>query len=264
MRFSSPAVLLFAGAAMASEPRHDCFVKHSEDLAAYSDCGHQGSLAECLSQLAGFHEEDIRKCYTTVGCTKEEAYLEALDTIKRCTQQANTGELKKRYRAAPVADMFERAATTDAAASTTSGGVMSGTRCFTTTKKKTQSCDVTTKNGHISTNTCVSTEVDASTCAPTLICTVDSNNDDICMDLVRMDVGGIIVTIVFAAALVIGAGLLTWACCHDRKAQKTLQAKAEAVALARAATKKQRAAQRQPLIRNPSGGSNPFQDQNRT
>lgn len=273
MRVSS--VVLFAGSALATA-KYECLVNNHEDLASFADCGHQGALAYCLSQLQTFEESDIRTCYTNVGCSPADAAIEAKATLERCEEMAKSGDLKKRFRAAayPRADAFIRAdATTTADASATgksskTGKIYSGTDCFSTGKSSTSSCPLTTSGDRTLTVTCFPTEITTSTCDPTLICTVDSSNNDICMDLHKMDVGGIVVALVFASALVIGAAGLTFACCKDRKEQKRLAAKAEATALARAATKKQRAAQRTPLLRKASGGSaaggaNPFQDQSR-
>ncbi|KAK7403011.1 hypothetical protein QQX98_011252 [Neonectria punicea] len=268
MRFSS--ALLFAGSVLAkSVSLHECLVTHSQDLAAFADCGHQGALAKCLAQLQSFAEDDVRACYTSVGCSLADADAEARFALNRCHDMASMGDLKKRFRGAEMLPRADATTTADDAKSTgdskKTGSIYSGTDCFTTGKKSTTECPLSTSNGHVKTVTCFPTEVTTSSCASTLICTTDSANNDICMDLHHMDVGGIIVSIVFASALVIGAGLLTWACCKDRKEQKRMVAKAEATALVRAATKKQRAAQRAPLIRNASGNSspNPFQDQNR-
>ncbi|KAK7429340.1 hypothetical protein QQZ08_004152 [Neonectria magnoliae] len=272
MRFSS--ALLFAGSALAkSVSLHECLVNNSQDLATFADCGHQGALAKCLTQLQGFREDDVRACYTSVGCSAADADAEARFALNRCHEMASMGDLKKRFRGAemlPRADATPTADTTKSAGSSKrtgskTGSIYSGTDCFTTGKKSTTECPMTTSDGHARTVTCFPTEVTTSSCASTLICTTDSANNDICMDLHHMDIGGIIISIIFAAALVIGAALLTWACCKDRKEQKRMVAKAEATALVRAATKKQRAAQRAPLIRNASGNSspNPFQDQNR-
>ncbi|RGP70894.1 hypothetical protein FLONG3_7350, partial [Fusarium longipes] len=109
------------------------------------------------------------------------------------------------------------------------------------------------------------TEISTSTCRSDVICTTDASAADMCMTKREMDTAGIIIAIVFAGCAALMLGWLIFMCCRDRKEQKRLVAKSEAVALARAATKKQRAAQRQPLIRNASGQSapgagNPFQD----
>ncbi|KAH7127581.1 hypothetical protein EDB81DRAFT_809595 [Dactylonectria macrodidyma] len=270
MRVSS--VLVLAGSALASA-NADCLVNHSEELASFADCGHQATLANCLSQLESFTESDVRSCYANVGCSPDEAEAEAKYTLERCQEMDKTGDLKKRYRAAalPVADVFARATTAadaTAAKSTQTGGIRSGDDCLETKEKSTTNCPLTTTSGKTITGKCTDTVITTSSCYETLICTVDSANTDICMDREKMSVGGIVVALVFAGALVLGAAGLTFACCKDRKEQKRLAAKAEATALARAATKKQRAAQRTPLLRNPSGGSgagapNPFQDQGR-
>src|SRR5699024_2200420 len=89
-----------------------------------------------------------------------------------------------------------------------------------------------------------------SECSPGLMCTIGAGNEDICMRKHdSLDIGGIIIAIVFGVLITLGLGTLTFLCCRDRRQQKRLAAKAEAVALARAQTKKKRAQdQRTPLM----------------
>lgn len=80
-----------------------------------------------------------------------------------------------------------------------------------------------------------------------------------------LDIGGIIISIVFGSFIVIGIGYLAFAGCKERRHHKRAAAKAEAVALARAATKKQRSQEaRAPLMQqqqpDPTNIPNPFQD----
>ncbi|KAF5020042.1 hypothetical protein F66182_7923 [Fusarium sp. NRRL 66182] len=274
MRFST--AVLFAGNALAAV-QHDCLANHSEDLAAFADCANKGALSYCLSNLKETDEAALTKCYTTAGCSPEAAAQEAHYTLERCSHLAEQGELKKRYNAAALPTLVPRAeAAPDAGPIVTAAGdirkravdTMRGTDCFSTGKKSTEQCDLETVSGKTQTATCFPTEVTTSKCLADVLCTLDSNNDDICMTKREMDTAGIIIAIVFAASAAIMLGYLTFMCCRDRKEQKRLVAKSEAVALARAATKKQRAAQRQPLMRHASGqsapgGGNPFQDQTR-
>ena len=87
---------------------------------------------------------------------------------------------------------------------------------------------------------------------------------------------GIVVTVIFGVAVVLGIAIVTFLCCKDRKEQKRLVAKAEATALARAQTRKKKAEEvRAPLMRKTSGqrvgspaaggtGGDPFSDRNRS
>ena len=114
------------------------------------------------------------------------------------------------------------------------------------------------------TGECHPSQADESSCSPGLFCTHDASGKDVCMDLHdSLDTGGVIVSIVFAVAIVIGIGALTFMCCKERREHKRMAAKAEATALARAQTKKQRSADaRAPLMRQQDGpGADPFHDQ---
>ncbi|KAF4976038.1 hypothetical protein FZEAL_7256 [Fusarium zealandicum] len=264
MRFSYSAIL-FAGNALAVT-QQECFADFSADLAAFADCANTGALTHCLSQLEKFDDAAVKNCYTSTGCSDDDAAVEAHRTVERCEELVKAGDLKKRYQAAPLPTLLPRAepAVTNALKKR---APKSGTECFTTTKTSTESCPLETKDGHVKTVTCFSTDITTSECSEKMICTTDASHNDICMEKVEIDTAGIIIAICFAVGAALMIGYLTFMCCRDKKEQKRLVAKAETVALARAATKKQRAAQRQPLIRNASGTSNPagnpFQDQNR-
>lgn len=267
MRFSYASALLFASNVLAVA-KHECLVNSSKDLAAFADCGHEGAIAYCLSELKSFELSDVKTCYTKAGCSDDEAEIESKYTLSRCEEMNRMGDLKKRYRGIllPRADATTTAAdATDTSAKTTlKFGAKTGTDCFTTGTKTTTECPLSTSNGHVKTVTCFPTQVPTSECSPHMICTLDSSNNDVCMDIQSgLETSGIAILIVFGVILALGIGSLTFVCCKDRKQQKRLVAKAEATALARAATKKQRAQDRAPLIRNASGGSNPFQDQPR-
>ncbi|KAM5354467.1 hypothetical protein ACJ41O_001114 [Fusarium nematophilum] len=274
MRFSYSAVLL-AGNALAIA-QQECFSQHGADLASFSDCASKDALTSCFSKLEQFDDAAIRSCYTTAGCSDEQAQAETQYTLNRCEElgaQAG-GDLKKRYEGAPLPREIPEMGSAPTEPPKVNllhrraDDVLSGTKCFSTGKKETTECPVETTSGKTTTGKCTDTTVTTSKCAADYICTLDSSNNDICMKKQEMDTAGIIIAICFAVAVALMTGYLTFMCCRDRKEQKRLIAKSEAVALARAATKKQRAAQRQPLIRNASGnsnpgGANPFQDQNR-
>lgn len=269
---------LFAGSGvLATVARHECFSRHGAALADFSDCGHPGVLGYCLSHLAGTAPADVEACYRNAGCSPREAEVEAQYVAARCEELGGTGDLRRRYRAvAPeqitattAAAVVARAGLLDrrADATDTPTAKLRGADCFSTSTIDTSSCPLQTSNGHVKTLSCFPTQVAASHCAPGLMCTIDANHEDICMKKQNgLDTGGLIVAIVFGVAVALGIGALTFLCCRDRRDQKRLAAKAEAVALARAQTKRQKAQeQRAPLMRaqeGAPGSPNPFHDRN--
>lgn len=151
-------------------------------------------------------------------------------------------------------------------ASSSANGARKGTDCFTTTTLDTTVCALTTDRGRVRTGSCTPTQVASSECRPNFLCATDTSNNDVCM--VRrdgLDIGGLVIAVLFGALVALGIGALTFFCCRDRRQQKRFAAKAEAVALARAHTRKQRAQHEAdaPLMSHQDGtsaGSNPFQD----
>ncbi|EQK97791.1 hypothetical protein OCS_06495 [Ophiocordyceps sinensis CO18] len=154
-----------------------------------------------------------------------------------------------------------------AAAASSSGSAFKGTECFTTSVFDTTICELTTNRaGRLRTGSCHPTPTTASACRPSLLCTTDTSNNDVCM--VRrddLDTGGVVLAALFGALVALAIVALAFLCCRDRRQQKRFAAKAEALALARAHTLKRPARQdaRTPLMRQQEGapGSpNPFQD----
>ncbi|KAL7937304.1 hypothetical protein V8C35DRAFT_292142 [Trichoderma chlorosporum] len=266
MKFSCTAALALSGGALALQA--GCFTKHSQQLAEYSDCGQHVSLEYCLSTL-GYSEteSDLEACYTNAGCSISEAVSEAKVALKRCDELSNMGDLKKRYRGilgSPVETLAARNAKA-ARAPLPTHWVRDGTlQCLATSTVSTSSCDISTDKGVLRTLTCVPTEVAKANCAPGLMCSLDSLGQTVCMKKHNsLDVGGIIIAIIFGSAIVVAVTFLTFACCRESRHQKQLEARAEATALARAQTKKARAAEtRAPLMRQE--GPDPFADRNQS
>ncbi|EFY85642.1 hypothetical protein J3459_014811 [Metarhizium acridum] len=270
MRSFSLAALLLASTA-AALPRNECFRVHSKDLAEYTDCGNRAAVSQCLASLSSFEPSDLEPCYTNAGCSASQAALDAQYITTRCQEYSSGGgsELRKRFRAALEPVQATQAVAAAAAhllarATTTPAPVRKGADCFSVSEFPTSSCDVATENGKAVTRTCTPSKGTSSECLSGWICTVDNAHQDICMKTQPIDTGGIIIAIVFAAFFAIGLGYLTFACCRERKHHKRVAAKAEAVALARAATKKQRSQEaRAPLMQQTqeAASPNPFQDQ---
>ena len=278
-------MLLATGAMAAAVARHedpnsadyDCVLANRREMAADAGCGDHAGLTLCFQQLESSDPNELAECYHKAGCGGGKAASKAMEAQIRCAELfPEDAELRRRRRGdvpAPettsppqlasiaMADLWARSAAT-------------GDDCLTTSSKMTKVCDMKTEGDSTVTDTCSSTEVPESECAPGKTCSMDNQGNDICMDLEdTLDIAGIIIAIVFGTLIVLGIAVLTWLCCRDRKEQKRLAAKAEATALARAATKKKKAqdarAQRAPLMqeqrgRDASAGSgDPFHDQNR-
>ncbi|KYK54480.1 hypothetical protein DCS_06438 [Drechmeria coniospora] len=275
VRFSLAATLLLLcdlPSSLAGIVRHDCLSLHSSSLTA--DCADRSVLASCLAGLTGTAPDDIQSCFLDAGCSEDEAAVEAEAISRRCDRLPQGGDLRRRYLAldlrSQVSETVELAEFLRRDTATPAPTKLHGAECFTTSTIDTTTCLLTTADGVQKTQTCTPTQVARSECAPGLKCTIGVNNEDICMVLHNnLETGGIIIAIVFAVIIVVGLGSLTFLCCRDRRNQKSMAAKAEAVALARAATKKHHQESRAPLMQEQQhmqrdgapGSPNPFMDQ---
>ncbi|KAK3187308.1 hypothetical protein K4F52_003939 [Lecanicillium sp. MT-2017a] len=254
-------------AAPSSGPDGPCLASHATTISSASQCGDQASLSPCLAALSSSStQSDLEACYTQAGCSPLEASTEAAAALDLCAELQTYHDLRRRHRAAldarmplptpgPNSPVFARDA-------------LHGDDCFKFDLITTTNCAVQTIDGKPTTLPCTDLETTTSSCLPDYTCTVDNGGGPICMRLHNsIDVGGVIIAIVFAAAIVLGIGLLTFLGCRESREQKRIAARVEASALARAATKKQRAQDRVPLMRQqdgPSavGGADPFNDRN--
>lgn len=147
-----------------------------------------------------------------------------------------------------------------------------GTECYQTSTVTESICD---PEGN-----CEERPMEKVKCLSGYLCRMDSKGQTTCMEKVnKLDTSGIIVSIIFASALVLSIGMMTYFCCRDRAQQKKLAAKAEAAAIAKASsagTRARNVSDRQPLMTSqpgntqgygPEGGAppqnDPFQDQTR-
>ncbi|KAL6868817.1 hypothetical protein ACO1O0_000138 [Amphichorda felina] len=283
--------LFFASGALAAavarqeDPKsadYDCFLANRREMAADAGCGDHMALSLCFSKLTDSDPFAIAECYNTAGCGAGQAASKAASAQDRCADLF-PGDAELRRRRRHIADEPSAPLTAPPAFGTAdifpghdglfARGPITGDDCFTTKTTKTEVCDMETVDGKTNTVSCSSTEVPVSECASGKTCSMDKQGTNICMDLKdSLDVAGIIISIVFGVAIVLGVASLTFFCCRDRKEQKRMAIKAEATALKRAATKKKRAEareQRAPLMREErrrdasAGSTDPFHDQNR-
>lgn len=268
MLFSLAATVLLGSSGALALARHECYLQNSKDLAEYSDCGHHGSLTHCLSSLDSFDVSDLQKCYVNAGCSAAEAAIEASYTQDRCDKLSKLGELKKRSRGnvhqAAQTIAVRVAGNKDEAPLPTVVARAEKLQCKITKKVKTKTCPLQTQGNKVKTLSCFTTEVARATCAPGLKCALDADGKDICMKLQdNLEIGGIIISIVFGVGILAGISFLTFQCCRESREHKRIAARAEATALARAATKKQRTQDaRAPLMRQQEGSTDPFHDRN--
>ncbi len=277
-----PTVFLASGALAAvvaprdandiSDARRDCIISNSREMAADAPCGDYEALGKCFSVLSSASPSALADCYAQAGCSSTDAFTLSHNAQQRCEELfVREEELRRREEVSPKTtslpsfgsmDYFEGQGLFRRTA-------YSGAACFKTRTVTTTTCELQTVGDKVKTNTCYLTPGPTSSCDPAKTCSMDRQGTSICMDLVNtLDVAGWIVTIIFATGIVAGVASITFLCCKDRKDQKRLTAKAEATALARAATKKKRAAERGPLMaqRNASaaGPGDPFHDSNRS
>ncbi|KAK0386989.1 hypothetical protein NLU13_5303 [Sarocladium strictum] len=261
---------LLAGTSLAAPASiADCLTSNAAHLASISTCTTDRSLlAHCLSNLdAPAAKEYIASCHIDAGCSAADASSDAESALGYCHDMISGADLRRRggHDLGYMPLVGRQASQT-------------GDDCLATYTVNTKVCDTVTSEGRISTQSCSDTTAQRSSCKPGKTCSMDSNGTNICMDLKDdLGVAGIVIAIIFASAIVIGIGALTFLCCKDRKQQKRLQAKAEATALARAATRKKRAAEmRQPLMSQQQlapgpdtsalggGAADPFHDTHRS
>jgi hypothetical protein len=265
MRF---APVLFASGVLALN-RQDCFTSRSSPVAASSECADHAFLTGCLSTLQHPDLPSIQDCLVQAGCSadNEATKLEARIALDRCDEWVRMTDLRRRAPMTAAAVLPDLPQITVPAA-LHRRSAMSGDDCFEISDVDTSVCPPTTTDGR-TTSECTSTRLASSSCSAGLTCSLASSGTNVCMELQdSLDTAGIIISIVFAVAIILGVSTITYLCCKDRKETKRLAAKAEATALARAATKKKRAAEvRAPLMAEqqqdmapPLAGGDPFGD----
>ncbi|KAG5978536.1 hypothetical protein E4U55_006086 [Claviceps digitariae] len=270
--------------------RHECLWTHSDALVAFTTCGDAQSVSRCLSSLSRFDQSDLHDCFVQAGCSDSEADQHTKHLIRRCNDLTpEILELKKRRPAdrpsAPASTSFDASqsmtqstASLSASPTPTPAAVLApignnkfGQDCFRYGITSTLSCLSETVSGKVKTKECKRVPITTSDCLRGYICTLDSNHQDVCMQAQNgLDTSGIIIAIVFGSSILLGLGYLTFACFRERKQHKRTAARAEAVAVARAATMKQMKQRTQnvhahdvraPLIQQShDDASNPFED----
>jgi hypothetical protein len=266
--------LFLASATLASaSSRLECLQTRGRDLASTASCGDEGSLAYCFSQLAestqseGTLAEDLERCFHNAGCTPAESHIEAFWLLRRCDTPSNSNNDLRRAAAArrdthdhphPQAAAKEpsfmgvtaRAAlplpTPAAMAMTvhvhhprqdTTASPASPTPCFTDQTSSITSCPVqstgTDKGKKLS---CFPTVTVSAVCRDGLICQQDNQGNPSCMyKQSSLDVGGTIIAIIMASAVLGSVISVCFCCCRERRTHKRIERAAEAAKIAKEA-----------------------------
>ncbi|XWW96088.1 hypothetical protein V2A60_004058 [Cordyceps javanica] len=268
MRFSILALALGAAASAipgssSSSSLEDCFREHHDDLAlSAAECGSPPAVSRCLSRLGTDVDVDattVEACFASAGCSSDEAARQARHALARCDEIQAEKALELRRRRAEAAAMAMITPAPNPLRVLAARENARGDDCFTTDVHDEKICP-----GFVSgtSQPCHQGPVTAKSCRPGWICTEDPNGTEICMTKVdRLDIGGIIIAIAFSVFILAGIAFLIFMSCAESRAQKKIKARAEATALARAATRKKRADEvRAPLM----GGHHQQQQQQQT
>ncbi|KAK4191927.1 hypothetical protein QBC35DRAFT_447720 [Podospora australis] len=128
-----------------------------------------------------------------------------------------------------VTALAPRQATTTAANQAT---LLSPSPCFTETTVTITQCP--TDSAGKKTGQCTPTPSPSQVCREGLICRSDNQGNPSCMyKHSKLDIGGIIIAIFFAVAVVISVFTICFMCCRERQAQTRLEKAAEAAKIAK-------------------------------
>jgi hypothetical protein len=225
----------------------------------YAGCGVDEAAAAAISLLArcAAHEpqpstfvQELRKRQRRPATTTEEstdtadattadeettptraATTPARTTAARTTAEASTTAEDTDTDSVVVVTETRSGDTTALPAVTT--GPLTGDQCMSTTTITVQICTpVSTAGGK---SACEEKSQPKPTCRPGMLCKMDSVGSVTCLQKIdKLSTGGIIVALVFAGAIVVSIGLMTFFCCREKSQQKKLKAKMEAAAIAKA------------------------------
>ena len=274
MRDTILTSLVLASATLASAGSSwECLHTRSRELAIAASCGDEGALSACFSHLPASTQPDsvtseLERCFVSAGCTPTEAHVEAFWAVKHC-DVASSNDLR-RHRRQPDADADTlllahdplvaarnplpaagpaitamRARQDTAATAVTSATQTSPSPCFTDVSTDVSTCS-TLDSGS---KTCFLAPTTTAKCRDGLICQFDGQGNPSCMyKHSSLDIGGIIIAIVFAAAIVIAVVGICFMCCRERREHRRIERAAEAARIAKEAKTQATAAAKRPGI----------------
>ncbi|KAK3906632.1 hypothetical protein C8A05DRAFT_29485 [Staphylotrichum tortipilum] len=269
------ASLVLASATLAAGSRLECVQSNSRQLAVAASCGDEGSLNYCFSHLPDSTLPEalspaLERCFVSAGCTPTESTVEAFWAIKRC--DSPSADLR-RARRQPNADGALAAAAAEPLLAarnplpaamvtamdnnliprqddpaTTSNA--SPSPCFTDTETSITTCPTQTTGSESGKKlSCYPTVTTTAKCREGLICQADGQGNPSCMyKHSSLDLGGIIIAVIFASAIVIAVVSICFMCCRERREHRRIERAAEAARIAKEAKTQATVASKRPGV----------------
>ena len=280
MRDTILTSLVLASASLASARSLECLQTRSRALAVAASCGDEGSLNYCFSHLPSSTQPEalspeLERCFVSAGCTTDESQIEAFWALKRCEAVANDLRRSRRQPedgialakeplvaardpiAGPAAITAMRPRQDDAAttASPVTSDPSSPSPCFTDTETEFTTCPTQTTGADAGKKlSCYPTVTTTAKCREGLICQFDMQGNPSCMyKHSSLDLGGIIIAIVFASAIVVSVVGICFMCCRERREHRRMERAAEAARIAKESKTQATAAAKRPGA-NVTGG----------
>lgn len=272
------SLVLAASATLASGSRLECVQANSRQLAVAASCGDEGSLNYCFSHLPDSTQPEalspeLERCFISAGCTPAESTVEAFWAIKRC--DSPSADLR-RARRQPNADGALAAAAAEPLlaarnplpaaitampdsnllprqndpATTVNDVPASPSPCFTDTETSITTCPTQTTGSESGKKlSCYPTVTTTAKCREGLICQADGQGNPSCMyKHSGLDLGGIIIAVVFASAIVVAVVAICFMCCRERREHRRIERAAEAARIAKEAKTQATAASKRPGV----------------
>ncbi|KAK4040224.1 hypothetical protein C8A01DRAFT_35738 [Parachaetomium inaequale] len=286
MRNTILTSLFLASATLTSASRLECLYTRSRELADAASCGHEGSLNYCFSQLPLTIQpealsSELERCFVAAGCTPDESQIEALRVLQQCdSPSADLRRGRRHDDASPLAAAANEpllaarnplpgvvtaamnpplAARQTATTTTNNDNPSSPSPCFTDSTTDITTCPIQTTGPSSGKKLpCFPTTQTTPVCRDGLICQADAQGNPSCMyKHSSLAIDGIIISAVFAAAVVVSVFSICFLCCRERREHRRIERAAEAARIAKEAKTQATVAAKRPGTAVTGGVSGP-------
>jgi len=280
--------LFLASATLTSASRLECLHARSRELAVAASCGNEDSLNYYFSTFPVITipealSSQLERCFVDAGCTAAESEIEAARVLEQC--DGPSADLRRGRRnddSTPLAaaarepllgarNPFPAAITAAmnvprqthgahaARQDTTNDTPSSPSPCFTDTTTETTTCPTQTTGVSSGKKLpCIPTVLTTPKCRDGLICQADAQGNPSCMyKHSNLGIDGIVISIVFASAIVISVFTICFMCCRERREHRRIERAAEAARIAKEAKTQATVAAKRPGTSVTGGVSGP-------
>jgi len=286
MRDTILTSLVLASASLASAAGPECFQTYSREHAVTASCGDKGSLNYCFSHLPLETQpealsSELERCFVSAGCTADEAQVEAFWALKRCGNPSNDLRRARRQLGSeagndntnnlaaaakdpilaarnplPMVAITAMLPRQETATPVTSDTPSSPSPCFTDTTVDITTCPTQSTGSESGKKlSCYPATTTSAKCREGLICQFDGQGNPSCMyKHSSLDLGGIIIAIVFAAAIALSVIAICFMCCRERREHRRIERAAEAARIAKEAKTQATVASKRPGASVTGGG----------